>query len=327
MAEFLQTRSCGWAMIISASRRTDIPAFYAEWFMNRISDGYVLLKNPFNANQVRRVSLSPQDVDLIVFWTRNAEKLMPRLGEVDSRGFRYYFQYTINAYPRTIDKSVPNPWRAIETFIKLSDLIGSNKVIWRYDPIFVSNLSSVDEHKRVFEKIARALTGHTERVVISFVDIYKKVASNVGRIPGVLIEQGFENTEGAYGLISHLSAVAKDCGMSIQSCAEVIDLQGLGVNHGKCIDDELISDLFSLTVSGKKDKGQRLPCGCIESVDIGQYNTCLHGCQYCYATTNQTMAYRNYQSHNPLSPFLVGPPPHAKEEGGNGNTPKQDSLF
>ncbi len=314
-------------MIISASRRTDIPAFYTDWFMNRVSDGYALLKNPFNAHQVRRVSLSPQDVDLIVFWTRNAEKLMPHLGELDTRGFRYYFQYTINAYPRSIDKSVPNPWRAIDTFVKLSELIGRKKVVWRYDPILISNLSSIEEHKRVFEKIARALTGHTERVVISFVDIYKKVASNVGRIPGVSIEQDFANSENAYALANYLSVVAKDCGMSIQSCAEEIDLQRQGINHGKCIDDGLIRDLFSLTVSGKKDKGQRLPCGCIESIDIGQYNTCLHGCQYCYATTNQSLAQRNFERHNPHSPFLVGDPPREMEGAAKENMSKQDSLF
>lgn len=314
-------------MIISASRRTDIPAFYTDWFMNRVSDGYLLLRNPFNAHQVRRVSLSPQDVDLIVFWTRNAEKLIPRLAELDSKGFRYYFQYTINGYPRTIDKSVPNPWRAIKTFVELSDLIGQKKVVWRYDPILVSNLSSIDEHKRVFEKLATALSGHTERVVISFVDIYKKVATNVGRIPNISVVQDFSNSENAYALAKFLSDIAKQYGMSIQSCAEEIDLQQQGIGHGKCIDDELIRDLFSIGVSSKKDKGQRLPCGCVESVDIGQYNTCLHGCQYCYATANQSLAQRNFERHNPLSPFLVGDIPEEDKIEPKECTPKQNSLF
>lgn len=314
-------------MIISASRRTDIPAFYTDWFMNRISDGYVLSRNPFNANQVRRVSLCPQDVDLIVFWTRNAEKLIPRLAELDAQGFRYYFQYTINAYPRSIDKSVPNPWRAIKTFVELSDLIGPKKVVWRYDPILVSNLSGIDEHKRVFEKLARALSGYTERVVISFVDIYKKVTANVGRIPGISVVGDFQNLETALILAAYLSDIAKQCGMSIQSCAEEVDLQGQGVNHGKCIDDALIRDLFSITVSEKKDKGQRLPCGCVESVDIGQYNTCLHGCQYCYATTNHSLALRNFDRHNPQSPFLVGDSVHKREAETTDNGPKQDLLF
>lgn len=314
-------------MIISASRRTDIPAFYTDWFMNRVSDEYLLLKNPFNAHQVRRVSLSPRDVDLIVFWTRNAEKLIPRLAELDAKGFHYYFQYTINAYVRSIDKSVPNPWKAIKTFVRLSDLIGPKKVVWRYDPILVSNFSSIDEHKRVFEKLAGALAGHTERVVVSFVDIYKKTATNIGRIPNISVVQDFASSDKAYVLAKFMSDIAKQCGMSIQSCAEEIDLQQQGIGHGKCIDDELIRDLFSIGVSSKKDKGQRLPCGCIESVDIGQYNTCLHGCQYCYATTNQSLAHRNFERHNPLSPFLVGNSP---EEGKNEQKvciQKQDSLF
>lgn len=314
-------------MIISASRRTDIPAFYTDWFMNRVSEGYLLLKNPFNAHQVRRVSLLPQDVDLVVFWTRNAEKLIPRLMELDSRGFRYYFQYTINGYPRSIDKSVPNPWRAIKTFIELSDLIGPNKVVWRYDPILISNISSIDEHKRIFEKLAKALSGHTERVVVSFVDIYKKVATNVGRIPNISVVQDFTSSENAYALATFLSDVAKQCGMSIQSCAEEIDLQQQGIGHGKCIDNALIRRLFSIAVSSKKDKGQRLPCGCVESIDIGQYNTCLHGCQYCYATTNQSLAQRNFEHHDPLSPFLVrGNPEKVKIESPE-YASKQDSLF
>lgn len=314
-------------MIISASRRTDIPAFYTDWFMNRISDGYLLLRNPFNAHQVRRVSLSPQDVDLIVFWTRNAEKLIPRLAELDSKGFRYYFQYTINGYPRTIDKSVPNPWRAIKTFVELSDLIGPKKIVWRYDPILVSNLSSIDEHKRIFEKIAAALSGHTQRVIISFVDIYQKVATNIGRIPNISVVQDFPNSENAYSLARFLSDTAKQYGMAIQTCAEEIDLLQQNIGHGKCIDDELIRDLFSISVSNKKDKGQRLPCGCVASVDIGQYNTCLHGCQYCYATANPALAQRNFERHNPLSPFLVGDISQNDENDSRECVPKQNSLF
>lgn len=311
-------------MIISASRRTDIPAFYTEWFMNRVADGYLLVRNPFNAHQIRRVLLNPRDVDLIVFWTRNAEKLIPHLTELDAKGFLYYFHYTINAYPRIIDKSVPSPWKAIETFVRLSDQIGPKKVIWRYDPIMVSNYSSIDEHKRVFEKLAKALSGHTERVVVSFVDIYKKTAANINRIPNISVIQNLPDSNHAYNLADFFSDIARQYGMSIQSCAEEIDLQQQGISHGKCIDDELIRDLFSIGVSAKKDKGQRLSCGCVESIDIGQYNTCLHGCQYCYATTNQSLAQRNFENHNPLSPFLVGNHPEDEKEK---QKAKQDSLF
>lgn len=163
--------------------------------------------------------------------------------------------------------------------------------------------------------------------MISFADIYKKVASNVGRIPGFSIEQDFANSENAYALADYLSDVANDCGMSIQSCAEEVDLQRHGISHGKCIDDVLIRNLFSLAVSGKKDKGQRLPCGCVESIDIGQYNTCLHGCQYCYATTSQSSAQRNYEKHNPRSPFLVGNPIEEEEGDDREGICSQGLLF
>ncbi|PWB46870.1 MAG: hypothetical protein C3F18_12375 [Nitrosomonadales bacterium] len=314
-------------MIISASRRTDIPAFYSEWFLNRVSEGYVLLKNPFNAHQIRRVSLRPEDVDLIVFWTRNADKLMPSLRQLDTRGYRYYFQYTINSYPRSVEKSVPGPQRAIQTFIELSNLIGARKVIWRYDPILVSNLSSIGEHKRVFEKIARALTGSTERVVISFVDMYKRVSANIGQVPGLSVDKEFANSDAVFDLAQHISDVAKQCGMSIQSCAEEIDLEQQGIMHGKCIDDNLIRSLYSISVSAKKDKNQRLPCGCVESVDIGQYDTCLHGCQYCYATTNHLQATKNFEKHNPKSPLLIGEPCRAVTSRPTQGNPEQETLF
>jgi len=295
--------------------------------MNRISEGYVLLRNPFNAHQVRRVSLRPEDVDLIVFWTRNPEKLMSSLMALDSLGYRYYFQYTVTSYPRSIEKSVPTTQRAIQTFIALSKLIGPRKVIWRYDPILISNVSTVEEHKRIFKKIAESLAGHTENVVISFVDIYKRVSANLTRVQEVTVDRKFEQSSALFELTAYMAAVANHYGMSVQSCAEEVDLEPYGVKHGKCIDDQLIRSLFSISVSGKKDKGQRSPCGCVESIDIGQYDTCLHGCQYCYATTNQPLATRNFEKHNPLSPFLIGEGDQLPRSDAENETPKQESLF
>ncbi|EGQ9189875.1 DUF1848 domain-containing protein, partial [Vibrio cholerae] len=157
-------------MIISASRRTDIPAFYTPWFMNRIRDQFLLTRNPFNANQIRRVSLAPEDVDLFVFWTRNPTMLMTHLDDLDYIGYKYYFQYTITGYPKQLEVNVPRPHRAIDTFCKLSDRIGAEKVIWRYDPILLSNVVDIHEHQRLFEKIARMLEGRTKKVIISFSD-------------------------------------------------------------------------------------------------------------------------------------------------------------
>lgn len=313
-------------MIINASRRTDIPAFYSDWFMNRIAEGYVKIRNPFNYNQIRQVSLLPKDVDLIVFWTRNAEKLIPRLIELDERGYSYYFHYTINAYSRNIDKSVPNPWRAIKTFIELSKKIGSEKVIWRYSPILVSNLSSIDEHKRVFEKIATELSGYSTKVVISFVNMYKKVSSNIRKIQGFSVEQDFPYSEEAGALAHYFADIARKNKMTIQSCGSEVDLESFGVKSGKCIDSSLIRDLFAIEVPNRKDKVQRLLCGCIESIDIGQYDSCLHGCQYCYAT-DHSKAFLNFDRHNPQSPLLLGDCPPVQLEKDEENIIVQRSLF
>ncbi|MDO6543686.1 DUF1848 domain-containing protein [Photobacterium sanguinicancri] len=293
-------------MIISASRRTDIPAFYTPWFMNRIREGFLLTRNPFNAHQIRRVSLLPEDVDVIVFWTRNPRMLMGHLDELDSLGFNYYFQYTITGYPKKIENSVPRPHRAIQTFINLSDRIGANRVIWRYDPILVSNVIDTDEHKRLFYKIASMLHGKTKRVVISFSDFYKKTERNLASIKDLHYTDITKNPNMLNELVSYMSSVANQFGMSIETCAEEIDTSTSGVAHGKCIDDTLINDLFGLSVGDIKDSGQREACGCIKSIDIGSYNTCLHECSYCYATFNKQTVLKNKSKHDPKSPFLIG---------------------
>ncbi|MEJ3600049.1 DUF1848 domain-containing protein [Vibrio vulnificus] len=293
-------------MIISASRRTDIPAFYTPWFMNRVRAGFLLTRNPFNSNQISRVSLLPADVDAIVFWTRNPRMLMTHINELDDFGFNYYFQYTITAYPKLIEASVPRPHRAIDTFIKLSDRVGPDRVIWRYDPILVSNLVDLDEHKRVFAKIASMLYGKTKKVVISFSDFYKKTERNLSSVDGLRYVDITQNRDMLTDLVTYMSFVARKYDMLIETCAEEIDTKELGVTHGKCIDDNLINKLFAVPVKNIKDRNQREACGCIKSIDIGVYNTCLHECSYCYATFNKQSVLENKAKHDPFSPFLIG---------------------
>ena len=293
-------------MIISASRRTDIPAFYSMWFMNRVRAGFLLTRNPFNAHQIRRVSLEPQDVEAIVFWTRNPEKLIPHLKELDSRKLNYYFQYTITNYPKALEKSVPNPNKSITTFQKLSDLIGPEKVIWRYDPILLSNLVNINEHKRLFKKIASELRHKTKRVVISFADIYQKTEQNLNKVNDLQYEDIVLRQNELYQLAEFLVDVASTNDLEIVTCAEKIDLSHIGIAHGKCIDDMLLDRLFGLTTSSKKDSGQRDECGCVKSIDIGQYNTCPHQCSYCYATFSSDLVAKNMKVHDPDSPFLIG---------------------
>jgi hypothetical protein len=308
-------------MIISASRRTDIPAFYAEWFANRVNEGFLLTRNPFNANQITRVSLSKKDVDVIVFWTRNASHILKYLHDFDAKGLDYYFQYTITGYPRTLEKAVPKPYDAVKQFCQLSDMIGAEKVVWRYDPILLSNIVTINEHKRLFLKLAQLLAGKTKRVVISFADFYKKTERNLSQVQGLICTDIIHDSELLLELVKYMADVARQYGMSIQSCSENVDTISVGVPHGKCIDNELIKEVFGLVASSKKDGGQREDCGCIKSIDVGMYNTCLHECSYCYATFSKNVVIENKRKHDPLSPFLVGgieglDPRHLKEVQG-----------
>lgn len=295
-------------MIISASRRTDIPAFYADWFMNRIRAGFVLVRNPFNANQLRHVSLQVEDVKAIVFWTRNPQNLLPHLVELDARGYRYYFQYTITGYPRVLEHAAPDRDQACRTFVELSERIGAERVLWRYDPILLCNLVDLNNHRQGFEAIASRLRGRTRRVTISFAEIYRKTARNLGRIAGLTYSDITRDPEQLSNLAGELSRIAARHGMELRSCATAIDLTDVGVNPGSCIDGRRIETEFGILSFQQKDKGQRPRCSCIKSIDIGQYNTCLHGCVYCYATDDEQKATDNHDKHDPRSPLLIGQP-------------------
>lgn len=295
-------------MIISASRRTDIPAFYSQWFIERIRAGYCTVTNPFNRNQVTKVSLRPDDVDVLVFWTKNPRPLMPYLEELEGRGYRYYFQYTLNGYPAELEPYVPSLETRIQTFTELAGKIGPEKLIWRYDPIILSNITGYAFHKKAFELIAQALQANSKRVVISIVDSYRKASTHFKQLAkqGVHIteEQKFDPTC-FDDLILALVDSAKQYGLDIMSCAETFDLRPLGVLPGKCIDGDYIKKLFGIDVTPTKDKNQRRECGCVQSKDIGVYDTCLHGCAYCYAGTLRS-SLKNCQNHEPHSPSLIG---------------------
>jgi hypothetical protein len=293
-------------VIISASRRTDIPAFYAEWFMNRVRASYCTVPNPFNRHQVSHVSLQPDDVDVIVFWTRNPRPLLPHLAELDERGYRYYFQYTLMNNPRVIDPKSPPLEASLETFRELADHIGPEKVIWRYDPIVFSNVTGPEFHRATYQCIAQSLRGYTHRSVISIVDVYRKAQK---RLQG-LAEQGVEllNCKGEAfdDLIHALVHTANENSMEFVSCAEEMHLRPYGVRSGKCVDDHYIAKTFGINVTSTKDPSQREACGCVVSKDIGMYDSCLYGCQYCYATSSFERARTNYEEHHPNSPSLIG---------------------
>ncbi len=292
-------------MIISASRRTDVPAFYSRWFMKRIEAGYCDVPNPFNPAQITKVSLKPEDADAIVFWTRNALPLLPHLGELNLKGHRYYFLYTLMDNPRPIDPRCPSLREALATFKALSDRIGPERVIWRYDPVVFSNATTVDFHKKIYERIARELQGYTRRSIISVVTIYRKARQRLAALSEVGIELTECEGEDFVDLMRFLASVARENGMALSSCAQDRDLAPFGILPGKCIDDGLIREVFGLEVNHTKDPSQREACGCVVSKDIGMYDTCLYGCVYCYATKSFEKAKENYRRHDPDAPSLL----------------------
>ncbi len=293
-------------MIISASRRTDLPAFYAPWFLNRIRAGYCTVPNPFNRQQVSVISLKPEDVDVLVFWTRNPRPLLPYLGEIEARGFRYYFQYTLMNNPALIDPQSPALAASLKNFRELADMVGPDKIIWRYDPIVLSKITDPDFHRQQYGLIAQALKGHTRRSVISIVDVYKKAGKRLAALSKQGLELQIPDRRMLADLMPSLLALARGSGMEIASCAEDIDLQPYGVGPGRCIDAEYIEKTFEIAVVHKKDPAQRPACGCVVSRDIGMYDSCLFGCQYCYATANFALAKASFAKHDPRSPSLIG---------------------
>lgn len=286
-------------MILSVSRRTDIPAFYSKWFFNRIKDGFVYVRNPMNIHQVSRIELNPELIDCIVFWSKNPKPMLPHLDLL--KDFMYYFQFTVNPYDIRLEQNVPTKSSIIDTFKELSDEIGPERVIWRYDPIILTDTITMDYHIKYFNELANRLQGKTKTCVISFVDLYKKTERN---LKDTIIREMTQNE--MLILAGRLAEIASTYNMNIQSCAEAIELESVGIHHGHCIDNVLIEDLLGVRLVVGKDKNQRPECGCVQSIDIGEYNTCSHMCKYCYANFNKEKVQEKSHHHNPDSPLLIG---------------------
>lgn len=317
-------------VIISASRSTDIPTFYSDWFFERWKRGYLSWKNPFNGVPLY-VSFSK--ARLVVFWTKNPRPLFKNFSLLEELIPNYYFHYSLNDYDKEgLEGKVPNVDSRIETFINLSERIGKEKVIWRFDPMMLTDKIGVHELLKKAEYVGNQLAGYTDKMVISFADIsiYPKVESNLRKEEILYYEFTNELME---EVAAGLQQLNQKWGFDIATCSEKVDLNKFGIGHNKCIDDDLIIKLFSndkvlmdflgveieqptlfdadhSIVKKKviKDKGQREDCGCIMSKDIGQYNTCPHECVYCYANTSKESALQNYKSHNvnPFAETIIG---------------------
>jgi hypothetical protein len=329
--------------IISASRSTDIPAFHAPWFFNRLKAGYCRWLNPFNG---RTVFVSFKHARAFVFWTKNAAPMLPFLSELDRRGLAYYFQFTLNDYEAEgLEPHVPPLAERLETFKRLSQMLGKERVIWRYDPLLLTDSLSVDGLLAKVERIGRELHPYTEKLVFSFADIagYAKVQKNLERA-GVSFREFEASTMTAFA--DGLSRLLAEWKITAGTCAESIDLSPYHIGHNRCIDGELLlrishndpellqafgldagqavpkpaasqEDMASqcpraLDQTHLKDKGQRKACGCIASKDIGQYNTCPHLCSYCYANTSPSVVKINAKRFSAEEEVVVG-----NEEKGN----------
>lgn len=287
-------------MILSVSRRTDIPAFYASWFFNRLQAGYVLVRNPYRFHAVSRIALSPDVVDGIVFWTKNPAPMLERLDEL--RDYPFYFQCTATAYGTDLETYVPDKDSTVlPAMRRLAEMIGPERVIWRYDPVLLSPKYTVAFHRQRFAQMAKALAGSTKRCVISFLDMYPAMQKEAARL-GLRAP----NRQEAETLAAHFAAVAAQNGIKVETCAENIDFAHLGIGRGCCIDKALLEKTGGFKLHTKKDANQRPLCGCCASVDIGTYATCPGGCVYCYANRSKTAAKTAFAAHDASSPLLCG---------------------
>jgi hypothetical protein len=330
-------------MVISASRRTDVPAFYSEWFMKRVREGFVCVRNPFNANQISKIELSPDVVDCIVFWSKNPKNIMKHLSELDDLGYKYYFQFSLTPYGNEIEKGLVVKKglstekeikeklhcksEIIETFKELSKKIGKEKVIWRYDPILMGGEIDINWHIEEFTKLVKELKNYTKTVVISFLDEYAKIKNRCQYVAPTLKQM--KEIGDAF------SKIAISNGLQIKTCCEEIAFEN-GITKAACVDKELIEKIINqsqkqslsnqnknvnqicindcgeiveeknrIKINAKKD-GQRAECCCMECIDIGEYDTCLHGCTYCYANGENGKIKSKALRHNVNSPLLIG---------------------
>lgn len=284
-------------MILNTGSRTDIPAFYSEWFYNRVRAGYVLARNPYYPEQVTRYELNPEVVDALVFCTKNPAPMFRDFGLL--RRFSTFWFVTITPYGKDIEPFVPDKEQVVASFLRLSALVGPGRLSWRYDPVFLTEAYSVDYHIRQFGRMARALRGGTRQCVVSFIDLYEKTRRN---FPGVKAVAAAEQR----ALIDAFAAIAAETGLQLHLCCESAALVRPNVDADGCLSQKVLEEALGCRLSVPKKKGARPECPCLLGADIGAYNTCGHGCLYCYANYDSATVRRNMARHRKTSPFLVG---------------------
>ena len=284
-------------MILHTGMRTDIPAFYPEWLANRIKEGYVLVRNPYNPLQVTRYQITPEVVDVMAFCTKNPAPFLPYMDLLN--GFGQYWHVTITPYGRDIEPKVPDKEVVMQDFICLSKRVGVQSIAWRYDPIFLSDIYTVERHIRDFEEMAKTLEGYTTMCIISFIDLYKKVVRNFPEVKAV-------EKEDRIVIGKEFARIGKKYGITIKTCAEGNELEEFGVDCSGCMTVSVYEKAIGCSLNVPKMKGARSECGCLLNGGIGAYNTCGHLCRYCYANYDAKTVIDNMKNHNPNSPLLIG---------------------
>ncbi len=298
-------------VIISASRRTDIPAFYMPWFVGRLRAGTVSYPNPFGG-QIHQVSLRPQDVHSIVFWSKNYRPFLTYLDFLEESGYRFVCHYTITGLPRVLEPRVPD-WRVgVETLRALATRIGPERVLWRFDPIVFTEHLDAEFYTARFAALAGALSGYTRRCYFSFATFYAKAQR---RLAAAGVQYRDPPLEEKRTLAHTLAGIAADAGMTLYACCQP-DLVDEVIRPAACVDADLLAELFPLPALHAPPRPTRAGCGCAASRDVGVYDTCLHGCRYCYATRDDARALACFQQHDPQTEMLLSSPATASHSPG-----------
>ena len=298
---FLNVR--GSKLIISASRRTDLPAFFGEWFKRRVEEKNFVSVNPFNPKQRKEISLEIEAVDAFIFWSKNPEPFLKYLPIIDN--YSFYFQFTLNNYPKIFEPNLPSFGKRVDTFKKLSDIISPARVILRYDPIILSNKTDYSYHLKAIDQILSTLTMYTKTLMVSFVTPYKKIQKRMN-----IIEQKqdliFQTPLGeeVKDFACKLAQIGNFYNIKVNSCSESM-FEGTEIQKGCCIDGDLINEIKGTEFKFKKDSNQRAGCGCVKSVDMGVYNTCSFNCAYCYANYTSSGVIKNLKRYDPTNQSML----------------------
>lgn len=273
-------------MIISASRRTDIPSLHTKWFLNRLKEKYVITQNPISKNTFYKIPLNKDIVDIIVFWSKNPD--IDFLKEAENLGYKFYLHFTITPYDKNIEKNIPDKIELIKKFQTISKLFGKDRIIWRYDPIILNDDFNTSYHINHFKTFAESFNGYTDECIFSFIQIYKKIKNNIKNI----------NNNDEISLIKTIKEISEKNNIKLKSCSQYFDNFNIELEKSACIDKERIQKILGYSIKEKKDKSQRKLCNCIESIDIGSYNTCTNGCIYCYANSKNIL--KEYDINNEI---------------------------